>query len=178
MSNYVYIATSIDGYIAKKDGDISWLMEVPNSEGNDFGYSKFIEKIDAIIMGRKTFEKVLTFGDWVYSKKVFVLSNTLSQVPEKLLGKVEFKKGEVENIIEELNKKGYKNLYIDGGKTIQSFLKKDLIDEMIITRIPIILGNGISLFGEMEKEIKFDHIETEVLCDFLVKTTYQKRVKN
>ena len=89
MSNIVYIATSIDGYIAKKDGGLDWLNEVPNPDKSDFGFSNFMDSIDAIIMGRNTFEIVLSFGEWPYNKPVFVLSNTLKTVPDNLKNKAE-----------------------------------------------------------------------------------------
>lgn len=175
MANIVYIATSIDGYIAKKDGDIDWLHDIPNPEGSDFGFGEFLESIDALLMGRNTYEKVLTFeGEWPYSKKVFVLSNTLKEVDEKLEGKVEIVSGNLTGLIKSLNEKGYINLYIDGGKTIQSLLEQDLIDEITITRIPIILGEGIPLFKVQENEIKLSHISTDIYENGLVKSHYKK----
>lgn len=173
MANYVYIAASLDGYIATKDGGIDWLSEVPNPDNSDYGFNDFVQKIDALIMGRNTFEKVLSFGQWPYPKKVFVLSNKLKEVPEELTDKVEIIAGDIKAIIVNLNKRGFLNLYIDGGKTIQSFLKENLIDEMIITRIPILLGSGIPLFGKLDKPLRFDEVETEILDDLLVKNHYK-----
>lgn len=177
MSNIVYIATSIDGYIAKKDGGLDWLNEVPNPDKSDFGFSNFMDSIDAIIMGRNTFEIVLSFGEWPYNKPVFVLSNTLKTVPDNLKNKAEILTGTPEFIIREMNSRNYFNLYIDGGKTIQEFLKQDLIDELIITRIPIILGEGIPLFGISANEQKYEHIRTEIFNNSLVKS-YYKRIRN
>jgi dihydrofolate reductase len=175
MANIVYIATSLDGYIAKVDGDLSWLDEVPNPEKSDFGFADFMNSIDALVMGRNTYEKVLSFGiDWPYEKKVFVLSSKLNKVDERVKGKVEIVSGELEEIVKELNAKGFKNLYIDGGKTIQSFLKKDLIDELNITRVPIILGEGIPLFSKQTNEIKLKHLETISHANGLVQSIYKK----
>ena len=140
MPNIVYIATSLDGYIARKDGNIDWLMEIPNPDHSDYGFSSFMNKIDGIIMGRKTFETVLSFSEWPYSKTVFVLSNTINKVPAGFEGKAKIVRGNLKTIVDSLNNKGFKYLYIDGGKTIRSFLQQDLIDEIIITRIPIILS--------------------------------------
>ena len=151
MSNIVYIATSIDGFIAKKDGSVDWLMEVPNPDGGDFGFSKFMENIDALVMGRNTFEMVLSFGECPYNKKVFVPSNTLKSVPENIKEKAEIISGSPQEIVRNLNSRNYKNLYIDGGKTVQEFLNSDLIDELIVTRIPILLGEGIPLFANINK---------------------------
>lgn len=174
MANIVYIATSLDGFIARKDGNLNWLMEMPNPDNNDFGFAKFMGRIDGIIMGRNTFETVLGFNEWPYTKPVFVLSNSLTSVPEAYQLKATIVKGNIENILEALRKKGIEDLYIDGGKTIQSFLKKNLIDELIITRVPIILGTGIPLFEEMDFDIKFRHIATEVFNEHLVKSHYAR----
>lgn len=177
MSNTVYIATSIDGYIAREDGSIDWLMELPNPGNSDYGFSVFLDRIDGIIMGRKSFETVLAFKEWPYpeTKPIFVLSNTLSELPIGLPPKLEIIKGELKAIVELLKDKGINNLYIDGGKTVQSFLNEDLIDEMIITRIPILLGSGIPLFGKNNLELKFEHVETEVLNNMLVRSKYTRK---
>lgn len=176
MPNFVYIATSLDGFIAKKDGGIDWLLETPNPEGSDFGFSEFMKSVDAIVMGRNTFELVLTFGEWHYTKPVFVLSNTLQSVPKNVTDKAEILSGNPESIIKELNSRGYKNLYIDGGITIQKFLDQELIDELIITRIPILLGDGIPLFAGLTKEQKFEHLNTEVYNNSLVKSHYKRKI--
>jgi len=174
MSNYVYIATSLDGFIADEDGGIDWLMEIPNPDESDYGYADFIEKIDALVMGRNTFEKVLTFGEWPYSKRVFVLSNSLTEIPDQLIDKVEIFKGDIRGVVQDLNRQGYENLYIDGGKVIQCFLKEDLIDELIITKIPMLLGRGIPLFGDIDQNLKFKHKKTEILNKMLVKSCYSR----
>lgn len=174
MPNIIYIAASLDGYIAKKDGSIDWLMETPNPEGSDLGFGAFIKNIDAIVMGRKTFELVLTFTNWPYTKPVFVLSSALSSIPEKPKDKAKLLQGDPPAVVKELNARKYFNLYIDGGKTIQEFLKHNLIDEMIITQIPILLGEGIPLFGCLGIEQKFKLIKSEVLLNALVKNHYVK----
>ena len=176
MPNFVYIATSLDGFIAKKDGGIDWLLETPNPEGSDFGFSEFMKSVDAIVMGRNTFELVLTFSEWHYTKPVFVLSNTLQSVPNNVTDKAEILSGNPESIIKELNSRGYKNFYIDGGITIQNFLDQELIDELIITRIPILLGDGIPLFAGLTKEQKFEHLNTEVYNNSLVKSHYKRKI--
>lgn len=172
MSNLVYIATSIDGYIAREDGSIDWLMDIPNPSDSDYGYSDFIKRVDGIIMGRKTFQKAIGFNEWPYLKPVFVLTNTLKQIPKNLLGKVEIVTGELTAIIDKLKLRGFHDLYIDGGKTIQSFLQIDMIDELIITRIPLVLGSGIPLFSKNRKELKFEHVKTDVYNNILVKNHY------
>jgi dihydrofolate reductase len=140
--NYIYIATSLDGLIARPDGSLDWLLNLDDPE-EDYGFAEFIDKIDAIVMGRKTFETVLNFDEWPYSKPMFVLSTTIQNIPSRLHGKVEVLSGDPRIIVEELNSRGFENLYIDGGQTIQRFLRDDLIHEMIITTASVIIGEGI-----------------------------------
>ena len=172
MKNIVYIATSIDGYIATPEGGLDWLENLPNPGNNDFGFNDFMNTIDAIVMGRNTFEKVLLFGSWPYNKKVFVLSNTLKVIPEKLSEKAEIVSGDIPDIVSKLNKNGFSNLYIDGGKTIQSFLKFDLIDEMIISNVSLLLGKGIPLFAFLNEPIDFIVKKTNKVNENLVQTHY------
>jgi dihydrofolate reductase len=174
IANYVYIAASIDGFIAEKDGGLDWLINIPNPDNSDYGFNDFIKRIDALIMGRNTYEKVLTFGEWIYAKKVFVLSNSIKSVSEEMTGKAEIVSGDIPILLSDLNRRGYNNFYVDGGKVIQSFLNEDLIDEMIITRVPILLGEGIPLFGKLDKPIKFSKVITEVFNNGLVKNHYIK----
>lgn len=178
MVNIVYIATSLDGYIADKGNQIDWLHEVPNPEGSDSGFGAFMQRIDALVMGRNTFEKVISFDcEWPYPKPVFVLSNSLTSVPTGYEDKVSLVRGELKKVVSDLNEQGYNELYIDGGVTIQNFLKEDMIDELIITTIPIILGGGIPLFGELSQPLKFKHVESEHVSNILVKNRFV-RCKN
>ncbi len=132
-----------------------------------------MDRVDALVMGRNTLEIVLSFDcDWPYSKPVFVLSNTMTEVPEGLEGKVFLVKGELKNIVADLASQGYNDLYIDGGKTIQSFLNEDLIDELIISTIPVLLGGGIPLFGELDKPLKFRHESAVRYADCIVKNRF------
>ena len=174
MTNYIYIAESIDGFIARENGSIDWLLEIPNPDGSDYGFADFMKNIDALVMGRNTFETVVSMEFWPYEKPVFVLSKSLKNIPADKTGKAEIITGAPAEIVKRLNSRGFNNLYIDGGKTIQSFLKEGLIDEMIITRIPILLGKGIPLFGEIDCAQKFVHAGTEVLNGILVKSHYIK----
>ncbi|MBT8298856.1 MAG: dihydrofolate reductase family protein [Maribacter sp.] len=174
--NSVFIATSIDGYIADKNGGIDWLHSIPNPHKDDMGYAEFINNIDALVMGRTTFETVCGFDvDWPYDKPVFVLSNTLNEIPQSHVGKAFLIKGTLTEIIEQINKKGYYRLYIDGGTTIRNFLKADLIDEMIITTIPILLGGGSSLFTELPNELKFELITTKTYLNQITQCHYKRK---
>jgi dihydrofolate reductase len=176
MSNIVYIGTSLDGFIADRNGGLDWLQSVPNPENDDFGWGKFMKRIDAIVMGRKTFETVAGFStDWPYEKKVFVLSNTIKSLPNEFEGKAEIMNGTPTEITSKLDALGYKDLYIDGGNTIQRFLADDLIDELIITRLPILLGGGTLLFGNLPRHLIFDLVETDVLLDAMVVSHYRRK---
>src|SRR5947208_6024216 len=119
----VYIGTSLDGFIARKDGDINWLTNFANDEAIH-AYDKFISRIDAIVIGRGTFEKVLTFPSWPYEKKVFVLSTTIQQVPDIVREKVTVLSMKPRELLNNLSTKGFSSIYIDGGKVIQDFLKE------------------------------------------------------
>ncbi|WP_371186071.1 dihydrofolate reductase family protein [Thalassotalea maritima] len=175
MSNIVFIATSLDGYIADKNNDIQWLNNIDNPNGDDMGFAAHMEKVDAIVMGRNTFELVASFaGQWPYTKKVFVLSNSLTELAPRFNDKAELIHGSVKNIVSTLHKRGYKNLYIDGGNTIQQFLADDLIDEMIITTIPILLGGGIALFADLATPLTFKHIKADRYLDAIIQNHYRR----
>ncbi len=175
--NIVFIARSLDGYIAGKNGELDWLHSVPNPYGIDMGYGDLMKEVDAIVMGRTTYEVVLSFeGEWPYSKHVFVLSTTLKDVPQRLGDRVTILKGNPGEILEEVHNQGYHTLYIDGGRTIQDFMKAELIDELRITTIPILLGGGFPLFGDLNKPLHFNHIKSEVFLDQVVQDWYQKKI--
>lgn len=174
--NSVFIATSLDGYIADQNGGIDWLYSIPNPENDDMGYIEFISKIDALIMGRTTFETVLGFDvDWPYDKPVFVLSNRLKEIPESHKGKAFLVKGTLIEVLEQVHNKGYERLYIDGGTTIRNFLKEGLIDEMVLTTIPILLGGGSSLFTELPSEQKFELIGTKTFLNHITQNHYKRK---
>lgn len=167
--NYVFIATSIDGYIADREGKIDWL---PEPDGLDYGFDDFMKKIDALIMGKNTFIMVDSFDcPWPYSKHVFVASNSLKELAKKYDGKVTLLNGTPTEILKTVHNRGFKNLYIDGGVNIQNFLKQDLVDELIITTVPVVLGGGKPLFGDLNSSLNFKHIETQKIGD-LIKNHY------
>ncbi len=177
--NIVFVAKSLDGFIADKNGGLDWLQSTPNPDQIDMGYEKFIGGIDAIVMGRNTFETVCSFDiEWPYSKPVFVMSRTLDSLPKKYQNNASLVKGSITEILSELEQKGYTSLYIDGGTTVQSFLKEDLIDEMIITTIPILLGGGIPLFSELPRELEFEHVRSELFLKEIVQDHYRRKKVN
>lgn len=176
--NIVFVGRSLDGYIAGKNGELDWLDMVPDSGKVEMGYTSLMEEIDALVMGRTTFDVVCGFGgDWPYRKHVFVLSHTLQQVPEALAGKVSLLKGSPREVLDAVHAGGFYKLYIDGGKTIQDFLKEDLIDELRITTIPILLGGGFPLFGELPRSLEFEHTESSVFLNQIVQNCYRRKRK-
>lgn len=174
--NSVYIATSIDGYIADRRGGLDWLHAIPNPDMEDMAFTPFMESIDALVMGRVTFETVCSFDvDWPYTKPVFVLSNTLTEIPQSHYDKAFLIQGSLKEIIDEIHQKGYHHLYIDGGSTVQQFLKEDLIDELIITTIPILLGGGSTLFSSTPSELNFELVESHIYLGQLVQNHYRRK---
>jgi dihydrofolate reductase len=175
MSNIVFIATSIDGFISAPDGNLDWLNYVPFPEGEDGGFADFISRVDAIVMGRVTFETVVGFGyGWHYSIPGIVLSSTLRSAPTGFECHIEFASGTPQNIVELAKERGFNNLYIDGGKTVQNFLRADLIDELIITEIPLLLGGGDRLFGESDQQLTFELVGTELISNQIVQKHYRR----
>ena len=168
----VYIATSLDGFIARQNGDLDWLP-APTEGGEDFGYAKFMFTIDHIVMGRNTFEKVLTFGGWHYDKKVIVLTSRDLTLAPDLTGKVEALHLSPRELIRELEQRGVRHIYLDGGATIQRFLREGLVDEMTLTTIPILIGEGLPLFGSLEKDIKLDLLEARSFPNGFVQKKYK-----
>ena len=176
--NSVFIATSLDGYIADKNGGIDWLNSISGLDEVDTGYNEFMSRIDALVMGRSTFETVCGFDiDWPYQKPVFVMSRNMTEIPEKLRDKVYLVKGTLTEILEQIHEKSYHRLYIDGGKVIQSFLKEDLIDDMIITIIPVLLGSGIPLFADLSKPLNFECKKSTIYLNKVVQNHFT-RTKN
>ncbi len=174
--NIVFIAQSLDGYIADKNGGLEWLEAIPNPENKDHGYAELMSEVDAMIMGRKTFETVLGFSiEWPYKIPVFVLSNSLKEIPVALEGKIQLLNGSPKEIVAKIHEQNHNCLYIDGGNTIQRFLVAELIDELRITTLPVLLGGGFSLFGSLIEPIDFDHIKTEVFLDQMVQSHYRRR---
>lgn len=173
MKNSVFIATSLDGFIAGKNDELDWLSTFPEIDHIDTGYHDFTSQVDALLMGKNTFEIVAGFeGEWFYKKPVFVWSNSTSELPLKFHGKAFLVKGTLNEVLTQIHGQGYNNLYIDGGKTIQSFLKEDLIDEMIITTIPVLLGGGIPLFGDLPKPLVFTCKKTTLFLDKVVQNHF------
>jgi len=166
----VFIATSLDGFIARPDGALDWL---PAGGGEPHGYDEFIATVDAILIGRKTFETVLSFEAWPYGPKpVVVLSRTLSSITLPEGAVCELMEGSPREIVDRLAARGMEHLYIDGGVTVQGFLREGLIQRMTITRIPVLLGSGIPLFGPLTGDVRFRHVATRSFASGMVQSEY------
>lgn len=172
-----FLAMSLDGYIAREDGDVSWLEElsddvghVPTSAENPaLVWETFFPEVDTIVMGRGTFEKLLTFGVWPFDEvDVLVLSTTLQTEDARV--KIARSLGE---LTERLSGDQVKNVYIDGGATIRSFLREGLLDELTVAVVPVILGTGISLFGKDVPETSLRVRGSHVTGEGLVRITYE-----
>lgn len=176
MKASVYIATSLDGFIARDDGSLDWLPDPAGSDG-DMGYQAFMDTVDVLVMGRNTYETVLGFGgEWPYGdKRVVVLSRTLTQLADSVPDTVTLMSGTPAEVVAELAESGAQHLYIDGGTVIQAFLWAGLIQELIITRIPVLIGSGIPLFGPLDNDITLQHVETQVFTNGLVQSKYTVR---
>jgi len=177
MKVSVYIATSLDGFIARKNGELDWLPGADGETdpaGEDFGFHEFMASVDVLVMGRKTFQKILSFGEWPYGdKRVIVLSSKDIQIPSKLLSTVDAKSCSPAELVQELSEADHQHLYVDGGKTIQSFLNDGLVQELTIFRVPVLIGSGTPLFGKLEKDIHLHHIQTTSFKNGFVESKYE-----
>jgi dihydrofolate reductase len=167
----VFIGTSVDGFIARLNDDLDFL---PEGGGEPHGYDEFMASVDALVIGRKTFEKVLTFATWPYGeKRVVVLSSRPIDFSTVRQGVVEQMGGPPAEIVSRLAASGAQHLYVDGGITIQRFLEAGLVQRLTITRVPVLIGEGIPLFGILPRDIKLHHIATQAYPSGLVKSAYQ-----
>jgi dihydrofolate reductase len=170
MTASVFVGVSVDGFIARRNGDLDWL---PAGGGEPHGYNEFMATVDALVIGRNTFETVLTFGEWPYGdKRVVVLSSRPVDL-SAVAGVVEQMAGTPAEIVSRLAASGAHHLYIDGGITIQRFLRAGLIQRLIITRVPVLIGDGIPLFGTLTGDIRLRHIATRHYPSGLVSSEYQ-----
>ncbi len=171
----VFIATSLDGYIARPDGDILWLTSRPVPEGEDFGYAAFMDGLGAMVMGRESFEKALTFPEWPYKTPVVVLSRTPERVtvPEAQKASVRVSGKEPREMLEDLGAEGVARVYIDGGQTIRSFLAEGLVRRMIVTLVPVLLGRGRPLWGHGAGDIDLTLVSARSWDNGFVQVEYR-----
>ncbi|HUR38285.1 MAG TPA: dihydrofolate reductase family protein [Planctomycetota bacterium] len=171
----VFCAVSLDGFIARKDGALDWLKtaeaELPPA---DTGYTDFIASVDWVVIGRRTYEVVERMDEaWFYPKPVYVLTTRKLRIPSRLKKSVEFGSRTPKNLVALMEKRGAKRLYVDGGKTIQGFLRAGLIDDLILTRIPVLIGEGIPLFGPLKRDVALTLASSRLLKGGAVQTTYR-----
>lgn len=170
MTASVFVGVSVDGFMARPNHDLDWL---PEGDGEPHGYDEFMAEVDALVIGRRTFEKARSFGTWPYDEKpVVVLSHRpldLSGIPD---GAVEAMAGEPADIVARLAARGLRHLYVDGGLTIQAFLAAGLIQRLIVTRVPVLIGEGIPLFGPLPHDLRLRHVATRTFPSGLVQTEY------
>jgi dihydrofolate reductase len=171
MTASVFVGISVDGFMARPNGDLDFL---PEGGGEPHGYTEFIATVDAIVLGRKSFEKVLTFDPWPYGdKRVVVLSSRPVDIAAVKGGAVEQMAGTPAEIVSRLAASGAHHLYIDGGITIQRFLRAGLIQRLIITRVPVLIGQGVPLFGSLPYDRRLEHVATRHYPSGLVQSEYR-----
>ena len=170
MKLSVFVGASVDGFIARANHDLDFL---PEGGGEPHGYAEFMASVDVLVIGRKTFEKVLTFDTWPYgSKRVVVLSRRPLDLSKAVGGVVEQMGGPCEDIVARLAESGAQHVYVDGGITIQRFLRAGLIQRLIITRVPVLIGKGIPLFGSLPGDVRLHHVATRHYPSGLVQSEY------
>lgn len=170
MKASVFVGISVDGFMARVDGGLDFL---PEGGGEPHGYDEFMSTVDALVIGRKTYETVLGFGAWAYGEKpVFVLSSReLAPPPAGAI--MERLSGEPKDIVATLDRRGIRHIYVDGGVTIQGFLRAGLIQRLVVTRVPVLIGSGIPLFGPIERDIRLKHVATRSYDSGLVQSAYE-----
>ena len=176
VTTHVFIATSLDGYIARHNDDIDWLLQ-RDDPNEDHGYTAFIADKDWIVMGRGSYEKVRTFETWPYERPVLVLSRQLAgtPVPEALKGKVQFSCRTPKEVLDDLAAQNVHRVYLVGGQVIQTFLREGLVADMVITTVPVLLGAGKPLFGTLPQDIDLTLISSRSFPSGLVQSHYRLR---
>jgi dihydrofolate reductase len=174
ITAHVFIAISLDGFIARQDGDIDWLLQ-RDDPTEDHGYAAFIADKDMIVMGRGSYEKVLTLDPWPYDRPVLVLSEQLADapVPEALMGKVRFSSRAPKDAMENLAEQNVRRVYVDGGRLVQSFLRDGLVADMVITTVPVLLGSGRPLFGALSRDTDLKLVSSRSFPSGLVQSSYR-----
>lgn len=173
-SGHIMMAMSLDGFVARRDHSLDWLNKQP-SENEDHGFIEFMDSIDILVMGTGSLRTVLGFGEWPYEKPVVVLSRSMTKqdIPEHLHDKIEFSTASPEELWEVFRKRGYERVYVDGGAIIQSFLQAGLVQDMKITLIPILLGDGIRIFGETDGDVDLELISATSFPSGMVDLDYK-----
>ena len=169
MKASVFVGTSLDGFIARANGNLDFL---PPGGGEPHGYDEFMATVDALVIGRKTFETVLTLGAWPYGEKPVIVLSSRPLAPAPSGAVVERMSGAPADIVSQLAASGIQHIYVDGGVTIQRFLQAGLIQRLIITRVPVLIGAGVPLFGPLPRDIRLQHVTTRPYKSGLVQSEY------
>ena len=169
MIGSVFVGTSVDGFIARPRGELDFLPE----ECEPHGYEEFFASVDTLVIGRKTFETVLAFPEWPYGQKRVVVLSSRPLDLSAVRGVVEQMSGSPAEIVAKLAATGAHHLYVDGGITIQGFLRAGMIQRLTVTRVPVLIGDGIPLFGSLPKDVQLRHVATQTYASGLVKSEYE-----
>jgi dihydrofolate reductase len=170
MKVSVFVGISVDGFMARADGALDFL---PPGGGEPHGYDEFIATVGALVIGRKTYETVLAFDEWPYGHKFVVVLSTQSLANAPTGARVERMSGAPSEIVSRLAARGIQHVYVDGGLTIQGFLRAGLVQRLTITRVPVLIGSGVPLFGAISHDIALKHITTQQYASGLVKSEYE-----
>jgi len=171
MTVSVFVGISVDGFMARSDGSLDFLEA---GGGEPHGYDEFIATVDALVIGRNTFETVLAFPEWPYGdKRVVVLSSRPLDFSSVRAGRVEQMSDSPAEIVAKLAATGAHRLYVDGGITIQRFLRAGLVQRLVVTRVPVLIGQGIPLFGALSHDLRLRHVATQQYAGGLVKSEYE-----
>lgn len=174
----VFIAGSLDGFIARPGGELDWLLQAQASApaGEDFGYAAFMAGVDALVMGRHTLETVMGFDPWPYNQPVIALTRTPGRdVPAALKGRMRWSGEAPAALLELLGREGVRRVYLDGGALIQSFLREDLVDAITLTQIPVLLGQGRPLWGALPGDLHWQLVGVQHWANGFVQTRYRRR---
>jgi len=166
----VFVGTSLDGFIARPDGSFDFL---PVDTTEDHGFTEFFSSVDLLLMGRKTYETALGFGEWPYPGKPVVVLSSRPLAPAPAGAEVERMTGTPGEIAARLEARGVRHVYLDGGATIQGFLAAGLVDRLVVTRVPVLIGSGISLFGPLPRDLRLHHVGTRAFPSGLVQSEYE-----
>jgi dihydrofolate reductase len=170
MKASVFVGISVDGFMARLDGSLDFL---PEGGGEPHGYEEFMRTVDALVIGRNTYETVLGFGGWFYGEKLVCVLSSRELAPAPAGAIVQHMAGEPRDIVAKLSAQGIGHIYVDGGLTIQQFLRAGLIQRLVVTRVPVLIGTGIPLFGPLERDILLRHVVTQSYASGLVQSEYE-----
>ena len=172
----VFLGMSVDGFIARLDGDLSWLTggdaggAPDDGAGGDFGFSGFVGAVDALVMGRGTYEVIAPMSEWAYQgKPVHVISTTLEPGADDRITV----HGSLPDAVTALGEAGYRRVYVDGGRTVHAFLTAGLIGDLTLSRVPVLIGTGLTPFGELPADLRLEHVRTQAFPGGMVQTTYR-----